>query len=285
MGFAGKHIALVINDYDERARTSAELLINWCTANLVSVSTKNEGASYDLVVALGGDGTILRAVHEYSRSDVPVLGIKFGRLGFLSGAPADELLPSVQAALEGQAEIEKRALLQIEAYADDEHLGTHFALNEALLGRHTESQVVTTRLTINGHSVYQLRGDGIIVSTATGSTAYALSAGGPILSPESRAMALVPLASHTLISRSIVTAPQDIVRIELPDVDRSGVILSIDGNVVIDNVYLERSKPSIEKALTHIDLSISKDHWVSLIKTSTRLFFDTLATEFYRHED
>jgi NAD kinase len=145
--------------------------------------------------------------------------------------------------------------------------------------------VVTTRLTINGHSVYQLRGDGIIVSTATGSTAYALSAGGPILSPESRAMALVPLASHTLISRSIVTAPQDIVRIELPDVDRSGVILSIDGNVVIDNVYLERSKPSIEKALTHIDLSISKDHWVSLIKTSTRLFFDTLATEFYRHED
>jgi len=285
-----KRIALVVNDYDQRAVDAASCLTAWCADNAVGIQSVENDESFegslpnDLVVALGGDGTILRAVHEFSNSEIPVLGIKFGRLGFLSGAPAEELIDAVEAALQGKVAVEKRALLQVNAWSNDTHLGTHYALNEALLSRHTDSHIVSSRLKINDHTVYQLRGDGIIVSTATGSTAYALSAGGPILSPESRAMALVPLASHTLINRAIVTAPKDVVRIELPDSDYAGVTLSIDGSVVVDNVYLDRSNPHIEQPLTHIEATISANHWVSLVKTSSRLFFDTLATEFYRHE-
>ena len=291
-----KRIALVVNDYDERAVDAAACLREWCADKGVSIQSLKDNDSHelnsdDLVVALGGDGTILRAAHETSSSEVPILGIKFGRLGFLSGAPADELIEAVEAALAGEAEIEKRALLQVNAYSADVHLGTYYALNEAILGRHTESPVATTHLIINGHSVYQLRGDGIIVATATGSTAYALSAGGPILSPESKAMALVPLASHTLISRAIVTASKDVVRIELSDETHAGVTLAIDGEVVIDNVYPERSKPHTDLLisgeylpLTHIEVQTSDQHWVSLVKTSSRLFFNTLATEFYRHK-
>jgi len=285
VNLTGKKIALVVNDYDKRALAAADRLHQWCADNAVSIHSVKDDAPSDLVVALGGDGTIIRAVHEFSDGDIPVLGVKFGRLGFLSGAPAEELLVAVEAALRGKAEIERRALLRVDAYAGQQHLGTHYALNEALVGRHSDSQVISTRLNINNHTVYQLRGDGIIVATATGSTAYALSAGGPILSPESSAMVLVPLASHTLISRAIVTAPKDVVRIDMPDPDHAGASLSIDGTVVIDNVYLERSNPCIEQHLTHIEVCIASNHWVSLVKTSSRLFFDTLATEFYRHED
>jgi len=305
-----KKITLVVNDYDKRATEAAERLLRWCADNDVAVvsdadsdvnacrSCANNGGSprdfpaadccespCDLVVALGGDGTILRAVHECSSNDVPLLGIKFGRLGFLSGAPAEDLLEAVKTTLEGRAQIERRALLQVKAFSSGKVIGTHYALNEALLGRHTDSRVVSTKVRINRHTVYQLRGDGIIVATATGSTAYALSAGGPILSPESRAMALVPMASHTLISRAIVTAPKDLVCIHLPDPDRAGAVLSIDGKVVNNNRYPEHSNPPNAQALTHIEARISSEHWVSLVKTSKHLFFDTLASEFYHHEE
>ncbi|MCL2525951.1 MAG: NAD(+)/NADH kinase [Coriobacteriia bacterium] len=299
----GKKITLVVNDYDGRAVRAVESLRAWCETSGVEVF-QTDGSPHaaddasavvvpdcapancdcDLIVALGGDGTIIRAAHECASTRVPLLGIKFGRLGFLSGAPAEDLVESVQSALEGSAQIERRALMKVEAYAGDRLLGTHYALNEALVARHTEAQVITTKLCINGHKIYELRGDGIIVSTATGSTAYALSAGGPILSPESRAMALVPLASHTLISRAIVTAPKDTVRLHLPDPEHNGAILSIDGQVVMDNVYLERSVPAVDAPFTRIETGICPDKWVSLVKTSSRLFFDTLATEFYRRE-
>ncbi|MCL2438426.1 MAG: NAD(+)/NADH kinase [Coriobacteriia bacterium] len=289
MSLTHKKITLVVNDYDERALVAADYLRKWCTGKGIVFHQDDEKAqanlATDLVVALGGDGTIIRAVHKFLHSETPILGVKFGRLGFLSGAHSDELIEAVDATLQGRTEIEKRALLQVTAWSKDAQLGTYYALNEAVLNRHTDSPVVSTRLSINGHTVYQLRGDGIIVSTATGSTAYALSAGGPILSPESDAMALVPLASHTLINRSIVTAPKDLVRVDLSNSDYAGATLSIDGKVAIDNVYLERSSPSVGQALTHIELRIAEDYWVPLVKTSTRLFFDTLATEFYRHED
>ena len=292
-----KTIALVVNDYDQRALDAAQSLQQWCADNAVILQKSTHGlfdplpvspvgdVPYDLIVALGGDGTILRAVHEFATSGIPVLGAKFGRLGFLSGAPAEDLLTAVQSALSGTAAIERRALLKVTAWSGDSVLGTYYALNEAVIGRHTDSPVITSKLSINDHSVYQLRGDGLIVSTATGSTAYSLSAGGPILSPESRAMALVPLASHTLINRSIVTAPKDKVRIDLLDCDHTAATLSIDGKVFINNMQLERSIPHIQQMLTHIDAEISSQRWVSLVKTSTRLFFDNLATEFYRYED
>ena len=267
-----KRIALVINEQDERALAAAARLREWCQARGVLVGRLGEG-DLDLVVALGGDGTILRAVHEMGGCAVPILGVKFGRLGFLSGAPAKDLLEAVGAALEGRAEIETRALLDVHAWAGEHELGHYTALNEALLGRATQAGIITTRLLVNGHQVYTQRGDGLIAATATGSTAYALSAGGPILSPGYAGMALVPLASHTLVNRAIVTAPEDIVSVELPEPRHSCAALSVDGAIVLDE----------DSRITHIDIKIS-ERSVALVKLDTRLFFDTLATEFFNAE-
>jgi len=265
-----KRLAIVLNEQDARAVDAAERLRAWCASRDVSVG-QDAG---DLIVALGGDGTILRAVHEMGAGDTPLLGIKFGRLGFLSGAPADDLLEAVEAALEGRAAIESRALLDIVAWSGGTEPKHFTALNEVLLGRGAQAGIITTRLLINGHRVYTQRGDGIIAATATGSTAYALSAGGPILSPGYRGMTVVPLASHTLINRAIVTAPEDSVRIELSDAGHAAAALSIDGDMVLDE----------SAGLTHVDIALS-DRSVRLVKLDSRLFFDTLATEFFEQRD
>ena len=271
-----KKIALVINEHDERALAAATSVRSWCAAQGIGVVEldKDSSSRYDLLVALGGDGTILRAVHLLEQCETPILGIKFGRLGFLSGAPADELIDAIEAALNGDAAIESRAMLEVTAWSGDTELGRFTALNEALLGRATTAGIITTRLLINGHHVYTQRGDGLIAATATGSTAYALSAGGPILSPSYRGMALVPLASHTLINRALVTAPEDVVRIELPEPRHADAALSIDGDSVIDETA----------GMTHVVLALS-GRSVSLVKLNTRLFFDTLATEFFEQKD
>jgi len=274
--FTGRSIALVVNDCDERAIAAADVLRTWCHEHGVQIKPHKQSQSdqsVGLVVALGGDGTILRAIRELSNYDTPVLGVKFGRLGFLSGAPADELIDAVAAALQGRVQVEQRAMLNVRAWSDTTCLGQYLALNEALMGRNPQAAIVISRLVINDHLVYQQQGDGIIAATATGSTAYALSAGGPILSPSFRGIALVPLASHSLVNRPIVTAPDDAVRIELPNPAHAGVTLAIDGKAVIDN-------EDADLLLTHIDVELSNQS-VSLVKTSSRLFFDTLASEFF----
>ena len=265
-----KQIVLVINERDARSVEAGAELRKWCATHDVVVVDYAPDLTPDLIVALGGDGTILRAVSELGAYDIPILGVKFGRLGFLSGAPAADLLDAVEAALDGRAAIESRAVLEVRAHSGDVELGRFFALNEVLVGRGAQPSIITTRLLINGHHVYTQRGDGLIASTATGSTAYALSAGGPILSPGYRGMALVPLASHTLVNRAIVTAPEDEVRIELPEACHAKAALAIDGRMVLDE----------SKVLTQVDIGLS-ERSVLLVKLDKRLFFDTLATEFF----
>jgi len=282
--FEGRSIALVVKSHDERATAAAATLRQWCADNGVQVKSydanqanRNVAPTVGLVVALGGDGTILRAIRELSNYDIPVLGVKFGRLGFLSGAPASEAIDAVKAALSGEVQIEQRAMLNVHAWSGSTCLGQYKALNEALMGRNPQALIVVSQLIINGHPVYKQQGDGIIAATATGSTAYALSAGGPILSPGFRGIALVPLASHSLVSRPIVTAPSDAVRIELPSPTHAGVTLTIDGLAVYNS-------DESDHALTHIDVELSNQS-VSLVKTSSRLFFDTLASEFFVQRD
>jgi NAD+ kinase len=314
-----RRIALVHNESDTQAAEAVGCLRAWCEAHeceVCDVATlpvsphclseqsdsdqksqklpccvkqkANEGVTshpVDLVVALGGDGTILRAVHALGECAVPILGVKFGRLGFLSGAPAEELLAAVEAALDGRAATESRAMLDVIAWSGQRELGRFTALNEVLVGRSARAGIITTRLMINGHTVYTQRGDGLIAATATGSTAYALSAGGPILSPDYRGMALVPLASHTLVNRAIVTAPADVVRIELPDLGRASANLTVDGTLFMDGAGCSAGDDDSDvgtgsNGMTHVDIAVS-ERVVSLVKLDTRLFFDTLASEFF----
>lgn len=184
-----------------------------------------------LAVALGGDGTILKAVHVLGENEVPLLGVNLGRLGFLSGASGGELLEAVTSALAGDVHIERRTTLVAEVIMGGRAVGRYRALNELALVRGASGRVVEIEAAINGHRVYSTRCDGIVVATATGSTAYALSAGGPIVSPEVGCLLLVAVAPHTLASRPIVMGPHDVVELRMPDPLRRGASLQVDGYV------------------------------------------------------
>jgi NAD+ kinase len=222
-----------------------------------------------LAVAMGGDGTILKAVHLLGGDEVPVLGVKFGRLGFMSGASPEHLRDAVQTALSGEARVERRTTLRASAVMDGKLVGDYFALNEVVVCRGRSSRVIDVDLAIDGYRIMHARADGIIVATATGSTAYALSAGGPVVAPGFGGMVVVPVAAHTLRSRAIVTDPSDSVEITFPDSTRADACLVIDGDTAPACKSLER-------------VVVSKgENDVLLVKLEGRHFYETLEAEFF----
>ena len=225
----------------------------------------------DLIIALGGDGTLLRAFHLFENALAPLIGINFGKLGFLSGATSTDLVKAIDYALTADAYKELRTLLEVAVHCTDRSEPLRaIALNEVMVGRGKNAKVVATALAINGHDIYSLRGDGLIVATATGSTAYALSAGGPIVSPGYDGMVVVPLASHTLVQRAIVTAPDDRVSITLPEKYRSDIVIVVDGH---DLAVEAEQVGTIEICRAPAELE--------LIKLDSRLFYDTVAQHFF----
>jgi NAD+ kinase len=196
----------------------------------------------DLTVALGGDGTIIRAFHVQGETGAPILGVNFGRVGFLSGAEADALHDAVRAALAGDAAEERRMTLEAEVTQDGREVGHYHAINEVFVGRRGGSRVVDLTVIVNDMEVATYTCDGIIVSSPTGSTAYALSAGGPIVSPAVEALVMVPVAPHTLGDRAIVLGPEDRVEIVCPSDRGLDVCVTVDGRTVPCRLALERLK-------------------------------------------
>ena len=222
-----------------------------------------------LAVALGGDGTILKAVHALGDAATPVLGVKFGRLGFLSGATPDSIRESVESALAGESRIELRATLRAEVVMEGRVVGVYRALNEIVVARVGASRVIALDVAIDGRRVAALRSDGIIVATATGSTAYALSAGGPVVAPGFGGMVVVPVAPHTLSARPLVTDPQDTVEISFPDPTRAEASVVVDGEQTPCRRTIER-------------VTVSRgSHDVALVKSEGRDFYDTVSEEFF----
>lgn len=222
-----------------------------------------------LTVALGGDGTILKAVHLLGEVEVPVLGVKFGRLGFLSGAAPGSVRAAVETALAGEARLERRATLSAEVMMDGRSVGRYRALNEVVVGRGASSRVVAFDVAVDGHRVFTTRADGVIVATATGSTAYALSAGGPVVAPDFGGMVVVPVAPHTLAARSLMTGPADTIEVSLPDPSRA------DACVVVDGVTMP-----CRRAIERVTVARG-DHDVLLVKLDGRDFYQTVAEEFF----
>jgi NAD+ kinase len=173
------------------------------------------GRSCDLAIVLGGDGTMLAAARSLVRHGVPLAGINQGRVGFMTDIAWRDMETSVGAILEGRHTIEERSLLDAEIRRDDAALLRTVALNEAVIGKGTQGRLIEFALYIDGEFVYTQRSDGMIVATPTGSTAYALSAQGPILQPSVAAFALVPLNPHTLSSRPVSVSDRSVIEIAL----------------------------------------------------------------------
>jgi NAD+ kinase len=173
------------------------------------------GRSCDLAIVLGGDGTMLSAARNLAHRKVPLAGINLGRLGFMTDIALSDMSRSVGSILEGRHAIEERALIEAEILRGAKSVLRTVALNEAVVTKGSQARLIEFKLTINGEYVYRLRADGVIVATPTGSTAYALSAQGPILQPTVPAFALVPLNPHVLSARPISVSDSSVIELEL----------------------------------------------------------------------
>jgi NAD+ kinase len=167
----------------------------------------------DLAIVIGGDGTMLTAARELVRHHVPLVGINQGRLGFMTDIGHDDLQAGVGAILDGNYVIEERTLLDAEIRRAGKPALHTIALNEAVIGKGSQGRLIEFELLVDGEFVYRLRADGIIVATPTGSTAYALSAQGPILHPAVAALTLVPLNPHTLSARPVSVSDRSVIEI------------------------------------------------------------------------
>src|SRR5258705_1382247 len=173
------------------------------------------GRSADLAIVIGGDGTMLAAARNLAHHKVPLAGINQGRLGFMTDIALSEMSESLGAILDGRHTIEERALIEAEILRGGKSLLRTLALNEAVVTKGSQARLIELKLSIDGEHVYRLRADGVIVATPTGSTAYALSAQGPILQPTVPAFALVPLNPHVLSARPVSVSDSSVIEIEL----------------------------------------------------------------------
>jgi NAD+ kinase len=169
----------------------------------------------DLAIAVGGDGTLLGVARIAATHSVPLVGVNLGTLGFLTDVPKDELSELITAILDGRYTEEKRLMLDAEVKRDDEIVFEAVALNDVVISRGAMGTMIEFAVAVDGEFIYSLRADGLIIATPTGSTAYALSSGGPILHPTLPAISLVPISPHTLSNRPIAIASTSEVRVKL----------------------------------------------------------------------
>lgn len=212
-------------------------------------------ATCDMLVCMGGDGTFLSAVHLAGCEKTPIIGVNLGSVGFLPEILPENLDQAIRQLLNGQFRIERRMMLDVLCYdAQQQLLESGFALNDAVISRGGKSRILTLELAINQETVDRIPGDGLIVSTPTGSTAYSLSAGGPIIHPELALMLITPICPHTLHNRSYIAADSSRVIVRICDYPFQA-LLAIDGR---QEIYLNNDSSIVirqsERALSLIRL-------------------------------
>lgn len=191
------------------------------------------GAMVDLAIVIGGDGSLLSAARTLVKHDTPVIGVNRGRLGFLTDVSPDELIDQVSAVLDGKFLSEKRFLLDTEVWRGEQVIGRGDALNDIVVNSGASAQMIEFELSIDGEFVYRLNADGLLVATPTGSTAYCLSAGGPIMYPGLDALVLVPMFPHSLTSRPIVVSGQSEIRVDVVSRNDIHPPITCDGQISI----------------------------------------------------
>ena len=189
------------------------------------------GEASDLVIVAGGDGSMLSAARTMAKYETPVLGVNRGRLGFLTDITPDQIAEQVPRVLDGDYDTENRFLLDAYVERNGEPMARADALNDVVVNSGTSAQMIEIELSIDGKFVYRQRADGLIVSTPTGSTAYSLSGGGPIMHPSLDAIVLVPMFPHALSSRPIVVDGNSEIRVDILQRNRIHPPVTCDGQV------------------------------------------------------
>ncbi|MDP4238074.1 MAG: NAD kinase [Bacteroidota bacterium] len=222
---------------------------------------RNDNFEADIAMSIGGDGTFLNTAARIGRKQIPILGINTGRLGFLSDVSSDEIITALDAILANHFTIEERSLLFVET-SDDTVFEYPYALNEVSILKQDSSSMMGINASLNGELVHTYQADGLIVSTPTGSTAYSMSVGGPIVVPQARNFILSPVASHSLNVRPLIVPDSWIIELEVHSRSQC-FLVALDGRSII---LEHKTKLHISKA----------DFTVKIIKQLNHTFFDTL---------
>ena len=220
----------------------------------------------DLIVVLGGDGTLLSVADAAAAAgaDVPILGVNFGSLGFLTEATLPELYTSLEAAVEGRARVEARMMLRATTIRGGQPLPEHLALNDVVVTKTARARMTDLSVSLGDEFVTRVKADGLIVATPTGSTAYNLAAGGPIVQPTIDALVLTPIAPHMLTNRPIVIPATSLVRVQPQMTDRDELYVTFDGQAGYDL-----------RAGDEIRIRCAERR-VRLLRPSSRSYFDVL---------
>ncbi len=223
----------------------------------------------EIIVCLGGDGTFLKAARRLYSKDVPILGINLGNLGFLTEVDRNDIDQAVEQLFSGAYEVEERMMLDTVIYRKNSEPERDFALNDVVIARGAVSRILHVKAYINDVFVDSFPGDGLIIASPTGSTAYSLSAGGPIVEPDTNLMLITPICPHILYSRSFVTKPGSVIGAMIGEDYQHRAMVTCDGQDDHevrggDRIEVKRSPYSIK-----------------LIKLKSRNFFNVLRTKIY----
>lgn len=223
----------------------------------------------DLMISFGGDGTLIRASHLCAARGTPVLGVYFGRFGFVTQCQPSELGAALSLFFDGQAKVQERMMLQVELLRHGKSVATLHALNEAVLQRAATARMLNFEVTVNGRFLNSYPADGVLVATPTGSTGYNLSAGGPIVEPTLQCMILTAVTPHTLSTRPLVLAPTSNVHIQIET--RGDAVLSCDGQSRLQMLSGDAVSVSRSERTTRL---IALDDEDFLAKLTDRLLFE-----------
>jgi NAD+ kinase len=258
---------------DEALRTSNELS-EWLNARGISVRCSpfvgdhecREGEfdlAADLVVVLGGDGTMISTARLVGDAQILVLGVNYGSLGYLAEFRIEEMFPALEAILIGDYAVDRRVMLKAEHWRDGEMVAAGRVLNDVVINKAAIARIIGIDVKLDGQFVNGFRADGLIVSTPTGSTAYNLSAGGPIIYPSMNAVVLTPICPFTLTNRPIVVPDTAMIELELEN-ENEGVVLTLDGQTGYP--MRARDRVRIRKSSTTFNI----------VQPANRNYFDVL---------
>jgi len=214
----------------------------------------------DLVVVLGGDGTLISVARLVGAREVPILGVNLGSLGFLTEITLDELYPALEMCLSGDYEVSERMMLRATVTRDGEEVVSHRVLNDVVINKGALARIVDMETAVDGHYLTTFKADGLIISTPTGSTGYSLAANGPIVQPALDCLVLTPICPHTLTNRPIVVGSDAVISIRLLS-ESEDVFLTLDGQVGFELKFGDLIRIRRARHRTRLVASRSKNYF------------------------
>jgi len=282
VGSSGRNIGIFAKVQDPRCREVAGELLFWLRNRGLTPLVEERLSRYlecengftgelipsmaDLVVVLGGDGTLLSVARLVGAREIPILGINLGSLGFLTEIPVSGLYPALESYLRGDYTTSRRMMLSVSHARGGETIGVYEALNDAVINKGAPAKIITLETSVDSSFLATFKADGLIVASPTGSTGYTLSAGGPIVDPSVDCLLVTPICSHTLTNRPLVVSAESRVIITLDSLIEN-VMLTLDGQVGVPLEY--RDILSVKRA----------DHRTRLMLSGETDYFEVLRTK------